>query len=134
MHRDGWLTWGGLTALVLGLLPSAAGAVTCGGNHGTAPTCWEWVCLTDVWELQPKSAGTACNDGNACTWGDVCDGAGHCRGADVVCVAAGPCETSACNGTVVCTVTKLPAGTACPAPTNPCEAVCDGQSAQCQPQ
>lgn len=127
--------WGGIAALVaLAFFPAAGRAVVCSGNHGTAPNCWEWVCIADTWELQPRDTGTACTDGNACTWGDACDGAGHCRGTAVSCDPAGPCETSVCNGTATCTVAKVAAGAVCPASTNPCEAVCDGQSAQCQPQ
>lgn len=135
MHRDRQFVRGGAAVLAaLALLPATSRATTCAGNHGTAPVCQEWVCLADTWELQPRAAGTTCNDGNACTWGDACDGAGHCRGTAVTCVADGPCETSVCNGTATCAVSKLVAGTTCPTPTNPCEAVCDGQSAQCQPQ
>jgi hypothetical protein len=104
---------------------------------GTKPApmkCYTWVCTGAGWEPMRSAAGTACDDGNLCTYSDVCDGSGFCSGTPSNCVPAGPCETSACTGTASCVVAKRPAGTACPLSTNPCEAVCDGQSAFCQPQ
>jgi hypothetical protein len=110
--------------------PPAATAVCV--QPSPLPLCMMWSCTTGEWVPQPK--GVRCSDSDPCTYGDLCDGLGNCVGTPVTCAPAGPCETSACNGTAVCTVIKRAAGTVCPASTNPCEVACDGQSAYCQPQ
>lgn len=104
------------------------------GNSPPYNPCISYTCTTDGWTPHYRADGTVCNDNNACTFGDACQ-SGRCTGSQITCVAEGPCESRACNGTSTCTVTRLAAGTACPVVTdNPCAAVCDGASPQCQPQ
>ena len=126
---------GGIGAMAAQIL------VTCTGTKPKARPCEIVVCNNGEWASGIEPAGTPCNDSNACTYNDVCDAAGTCRGTPITCAARGPCETSACNGTSICTVATRPAGAACPYsntgnpadPPNPCENTCDGVSYWCQP-
>jgi hypothetical protein len=109
------------------LVGGRAAATSCGAQPAPVP-CNTWVCTIDGWTEHVLANGTACSDGDACTYGDACYN-GACVGTRIAC---GPCEY--CNGTATCQ--KITAGTQCPVasnPPNPCEAVCDGVSAYCQP-
>jgi len=133
-------------AQVLGPSPAPEGVqalavlVTCPPKPPAEP-CELLTCKSGEWVSTYKSAGTACDDGDPCTYGGRCPGSyGSCEGTPVTCVARGPCETAACNGTSSCTFTARAAGTACGYPkdspgdpSNPCGNACDGSSYLCQP-
>lgn len=114
---------------------------TCDGVNtycGTKISCVSDACATRQCNDTPNCTeslappGTRCDDGSACSADDHCDGAGVCVAH--VCPAR-PCEMGVCDpATHVCVYALLPANTACPNATNPCELVCDGTSAYCQPE
>ena len=92
---------------------------------GTPITCTSEPCMTRacngtaVCTETPINPYGACDDGQACTYEDRCTVSGRCSGTPVSC-PSGPCiATATCNGTATCTVAYRPAGTLCPASTNP---------------
>ena len=80
------------------------------GTCTTTATGTGFTCAT-----QPKTKGTACEDGKACTEGDNCDGVGSClTGKPKLCPGGGPCVDTACDeATSGCVAKPKPKGIVC---------------------
>jgi len=70
------------------------------------PRCNTAVCVAGVGcTVQPKAAGTGCEDGNACTIEDTCSG-GICVGTPLSCDDGNGCTDDTCDPTAGCVHTS----------------------------